>query len=49
VVKVLPILALLVMVGCGNKEGALHGASMNFDLENVEPFLTRLNTNLAAR
>lgn len=40
------IVALLLVVGCARQEPRMFEASMNFDLENVEPFLARLETRL---
>jgi hypothetical protein len=41
--RILTILILLLLSSCTDQEQVMHEASMNFDLENVAPFLTRIN------
>ena len=44
--KRLLALFAISLVGCSAADNTHHEASMNFDLENVAPFLEQLNRNL---
>ncbi|HUG04669.1 MAG TPA: hypothetical protein VML92_09605, partial [Steroidobacteraceae bacterium] len=37
---------LMVTAACASQEAPMHEASINFDLENVQPFLTQLDSTL---